>query len=119
MARRRSAARAVAGQRSQLACGPRGSGNNVDQGKRIAGPVRARLKEAGPCAMWAERGPAGRPVTVHPVRIALVSPYSWTYPGGVTRHIEALSAELHALGHDARILTPSDPDDRRSARLHR
>ena len=25
------------------------------------------------------------------VRIALVSPYSWTYPGGVTRHIEALA----------------------------
>jgi len=53
------------------------------------------------------------------MRIALVSPYSWTYPGGVTRHIEALAAELLALGHDVRILTPSDPDDRRSARLHR
>ena len=25
-----------------------------------------------------------------PMRIALVTPYSWTYPGGVTRHIEAL-----------------------------
>ena len=25
------------------------------------------------------------------MRIALVSPYSWTYPGGVTRHIEALA----------------------------
>ena len=24
------------------------------------------------------------------MRIALVSPYSWSYPGGVTRHIEAL-----------------------------
>ena len=31
------------------------------------------------------------------VRIALLSPYSWTYPGGVTRHIEALAAELTAL----------------------
>ena len=28
------------------------------------------------------------------MRVALVSPYSWTYPGGVTRHIEALAAEL-------------------------
>ena len=28
------------------------------------------------------------------MRAALVSPYSWTYPGGVTRHIEALAAEL-------------------------
>jgi len=53
------------------------------------------------------------------VRIALVSPYSWTYPGGVTRHIEALSAELAAHGHEPRILAPFDPDDALSARLHR
>ncbi len=53
------------------------------------------------------------------MRIALLSPYSWTYPGGVTRHIEALSAELIALGHDARILAPLDPDDALSRRLHR
>jgi len=53
------------------------------------------------------------------VRIALVSPYSWTYPGGVTRHIEALASELAAAGHDPRILAPFDPDDALSARLHR
>jgi phosphatidylinositol alpha-mannosyltransferase len=53
------------------------------------------------------------------VRIALISPYSWTYPGGVTRHIEALAAELGVLGHDARILAPYDPDDALSRRLHR
>ena len=54
-----------------------------------------------------------------PVRIALVSPYSWTYPGGVTRHIEALSAELRAQGHEPDILAPFDPDDALSRRLHR
>jgi phosphatidyl-myo-inositol alpha-mannosyltransferase len=53
------------------------------------------------------------------VRIALVSPYSWTYPGGVTRHIEALSAELAAQGHEPDILAPFDPDDALSRRLHR
>jgi phosphatidyl-myo-inositol alpha-mannosyltransferase len=53
------------------------------------------------------------------VRIALISPYSWTYPGGVTRHIEALAAELGVLGHDARILAPYDPDDALARRLHR
>jgi phosphatidylinositol alpha-mannosyltransferase len=53
------------------------------------------------------------------VRIALVSPYSWTYPGGVTRHIEALSAELVAQGHEPHILAPFDPDDALSRRLHR
>ncbi len=53
------------------------------------------------------------------VRIALVSPYSWSYPGGVTRHIEALSAELAANGHEPRILAPFDPDDALSRRVHR
>jgi phosphatidyl-myo-inositol alpha-mannosyltransferase len=53
------------------------------------------------------------------VRIALLSPYSWTYPGGVTRHIEALARELREAGHEARILAPHDPDDRLTRRLHR
>ena len=48
-----------------------------------------------------------------------MSPYSWTYPGGVTRHIEALACELAAAGHDARILAPFDPDDALSVRRHR
>jgi phosphatidylinositol alpha-mannosyltransferase len=56
---------------------------------------------------------------MRPMRIALVSPYSWTYPGGVTRHIEALAAQLIASGHDVRVLAPYDPPDRLSARLHR
>ena len=53
------------------------------------------------------------------MRIALLSPYSWTYPGGVTRHIEALASELAASGHEPRILAPFDPDDSLSRRLHR
>jgi phosphatidylinositol alpha-mannosyltransferase len=53
------------------------------------------------------------------MRIALVSPYSWTYPGGVTGHIEALSAQLRRTGHDVSVLAPVDPPDRLSARLHR
>jgi phosphatidyl-myo-inositol alpha-mannosyltransferase len=53
------------------------------------------------------------------MRVALVSPYSWTYPGGVTRHIEALAAELLASGHDVRVLAPFDPDTRKAAVLHR
>ncbi|HWH92528.1 MAG TPA: lysylphosphatidylglycerol synthase domain-containing protein [Baekduia sp.] len=53
------------------------------------------------------------------MRIALVSPYSWTYPGGVTRHIEALRQEFASLGHDVRVLAPVDPPDRWSVRRHR
>jgi phosphatidyl-myo-inositol alpha-mannosyltransferase len=53
------------------------------------------------------------------MRIALVSPYSWTYPGGVTRHIEALANQYLVEGHDVRVLAPYDPDDQRSVRWHR
>src|SRR3954470_6422288 len=53
------------------------------------------------------------------MRVDLVSPYSWTYPGGVTRHIEALRADLDRAGHDVRVLAPFDADRRRTAVLHR
>src|SRR5829696_9236532 len=53
------------------------------------------------------------------MRVALVSPYSWTYPGGVTRHIEALAERFIAAGHHVRVLAPYDPDDRLAALAHR
>src|SRR5690242_18871452 len=53
------------------------------------------------------------------MRIALVSPYSWTYPGGVTRHIDALAGQFRREGHDVRVFSPYDPADRLSVRLHR
>jgi phosphatidylinositol alpha-mannosyltransferase len=53
------------------------------------------------------------------VRIALVSPYSYTYPGGVGRHVEALAHELLREGHDVRLLAPYDPDDRLARASHR
>jgi phosphatidyl-myo-inositol alpha-mannosyltransferase len=53
------------------------------------------------------------------VRVAIVSPYSWTYPGGVNRHVEALTLELIDRGHELRVLAPWDPPDRLSRVLHR
>src|SRR5215510_4691243 len=53
------------------------------------------------------------------MRVALVSPYSWTYPGGVTRHIEALAVELDREGHEVRVLAPYDEDTRRTRLAHR
>jgi phosphatidylinositol alpha-mannosyltransferase len=53
------------------------------------------------------------------MRIALVSPYSWTYQGGVNRHVEALAEEFISRGHEARVLAPWDPPDRISGLLHR
>jgi phosphatidylinositol alpha-mannosyltransferase len=53
------------------------------------------------------------------MRIAIVSPYSWSYPGGVTRHIEALAERFIEDGHHVRVLAPFDPLDRVSTVLHR
>jgi phosphatidyl-myo-inositol alpha-mannosyltransferase len=53
------------------------------------------------------------------VRIALVSPYSWSYQGGVNRHVEALAEEFFRRGDDVRVLAPVDPPDRLSRTLHR
>src|SRR5579875_594467 len=53
------------------------------------------------------------------MRIALVSPYSWTYPGGVTRHIEALAEHFLADGHHVRVFAPYDPPDRLATVAHR
>ena len=55
----------------------------------------------------------------HPLRIAIVTPYSWTYGGGVNRHVEALAEALIDRGHELRVLAPWDPPDRLSRALHR
>ena len=53
------------------------------------------------------------------MRVAILSPYSWTYPGGVTRHIEALAERFIEDGHHVRVLAPFDPPDRFASVLHR
>ncbi|MEA2168030.1 MAG: phosphatidyl-myo-inositol alpha-mannosyltransferase, partial [Solirubrobacteraceae bacterium] len=47
------------------------------------------------------------------MRIALVSPYSWSYPGGVNQHVAALGSEFRELGHEVRTMAPFDgtPDE--------
>jgi phosphatidylinositol alpha-mannosyltransferase len=53
------------------------------------------------------------------MRIAIVSPYSWSYPGGVNRHVEALAEALEERGHDLAVMAPFDPPDRITRALHR
>ena len=53
------------------------------------------------------------------MRIALVSPYSWSYPGGVNRHIQSLAEEFISRGHYVRVIAPFDPPDRLSKATHR
>jgi phosphatidylinositol alpha-mannosyltransferase len=53
------------------------------------------------------------------MRIALVSPYSWTYSGGVNKHVEALAEQYLRRGDHVRVLAPWDPPGVLSRRLHR
>ena len=41
------------------------------------------------------------------MKIGLVSPYDWSYPGGVRDHVLHLANEFIAMGHDVRILAPA------------
>ncbi|HCG03397.1 MAG TPA: glycosyltransferase family 1 protein [Chloroflexi bacterium] len=41
------------------------------------------------------------------MKIALVSPYDYPYPGGVTNHVMHLHREFVAMGHEVRIMAPS------------
>ena len=53
------------------------------------------------------------------MRIGLVSPYSWSFQGGVNRHVEALAEEFLGRGHDVRVLAPVDPPGAFSRATHR
>jgi phosphatidylinositol alpha-mannosyltransferase len=53
------------------------------------------------------------------MRIAIVSPYSWSYPGGVNRHVEELAGALSERGHTLAVMAPFDPPDRLTRLLHR
>ncbi len=41
------------------------------------------------------------------MRIALVSPYDFAYPGGVVNHISCLEQHFTAMGHDVRVIAPA------------
>ena len=43
------------------------------------------------------------------MKVALVSPYDFTWPGGVTAHISQLAEQFTRSGHDVKILAPHSP----------
>src|SRR2546421_139527 len=47
------------------------------------------------------------------MKIGLVSPYDWSYPGGVRDHVCNLANEFIAMGHDVRIMAPASGPKRK------
>ena len=45
------------------------------------------------------------------LKLALVSPYDFAYPGGVTEHVTHLAQRFAALGHEVHIVAPSSDDE--------
>ncbi len=43
------------------------------------------------------------------MKIAMVSPYDFTWPGGVTAHVAQLARELGRSGHEVQVLAPYSP----------
>ena len=43
------------------------------------------------------------------MKIAMVSPYDFTWPGGVTAHVSQLAHELKQSGHQVKVLAPHSP----------
>ena len=53
------------------------------------------------------------------MKIAMVSPYDFTWPGGVTAHVTQLARELGRSGHEVQVLAPhSPPRESQDADLH-
>ena len=53
------------------------------------------------------------------MKVALVSPYDWAHPGGVSEHIRHLGHQLRLLGHEVRVLAPSSRRDIEEPGFHR
>ncbi len=44
------------------------------------------------------------------MKIALVCPYDFAYPGGVAQHICSLERHLTEMGHEVKVIAPASKD---------
>jgi phosphatidylinositol alpha-mannosyltransferase len=52
------------------------------------------------------------------MKIGIIVPFSWSYPGGVVEHAENQAAALRARGHDVTLVMGNDPPGRLTRLLH-
>jgi phosphatidylinositol alpha-mannosyltransferase len=83
----------------------RRGGAAADHDVGVFGPA---AQPGGRVVQW------GEPMTTFPARplkIGLVTPYDYPFPGGVTEHISHLYSHFTEAGHQVRILAPSSQAD--------
>src|SRR5919106_5963627 len=62
--------------------------------------------------------PPSRESILRPVKVGIVVPYSWSFPGGAVEHAELQAEALLALGADVRLLMGNDPPGSFTRVLH-
>src|SRR5207249_10268973 len=57
-------------------------------------------------------------VSVRPVKVGIVVPFSWSFWGAVVEHAELQAAALEELGHEVRLIMGNDPPGQFTCVLH-
>src|SRR5437667_8723950 len=70
-------------------------------GASLAGALGASGGKEDPCSLHDKKRKEKC------MKIGMVSPYDWSYPGGVRNHIWQLAEQFIIMGHDVRSIAPA------------